>query len=128
MMAGDFDRDMGRVEGKLDDVLRRLGEADSSRSRMHERMNALHADMAALTATTATMRSDLDAMKPAVGDVPQIKADVEAMKPEVAMVRRVKAQAGGAILVIGSIGAIASWVVSNFLVEPIKTAFWRAFH
>lgn len=102
-------RDIGVLIGKVDDIVRRLGEADTSRARMHEHINSMSNDVATIKTEVAGVRSDIDEMK-----------------PEVEMVKHLKSKAAGAILVLGSLGAMIGWLLSTFSVS-IKTFVIRAF-
>lgn len=84
-------RDLGILIGKVDAINQRLDRADESRSRTYARIDTMSDDIAGL------------------------KKDVSEMKPEVALERGLRFKAAGAVLVLGSVGA---------LIGALLTAFW----
>lgn len=53
-----------------------------------------------------------------------VKRDVDEMKPEVQLVRGLRFKAGGAVVVLGAVGALIGWFFSAFA-DGIKTAIAR---
>lgn len=126
--ASGTERQLGIVIGQLSAINGRLDAADASRRALHEQVNGIDRKVVELKTVVGEVRHDIDEMKPAIAEVPDIKRDVADMKPEVNMVRNVKAKAAGAILVLVSIGGILSFLITTFLVDPLKAAFVRLFH
>ena len=110
MAPGDSERQLGILIGKVDQIKERLDRSVVSRAGLHGRMDLLAIEV-----------HDIKAK------VTAIAADMNEMKPVVALVRGLKAKAGGAVVVLGAMGAIAAWLIEHFW-EPIRAALMRMFH
>lgn len=90
-------RDLGILIGKVDAINQRLDRADESRSRTYARIDTMSDDIAGL------------------------KKDVSEMKPEVALVRGLRFKAAGAVLVLGSVGALIGALLAAFWSRIVET-------
>ncbi len=116
-MQSDTERQLGILIGGVSAINARLDRADQSRTNLHQRLDALAGEV-----------HDVKSKVEGVGEkVDTLSTDVAEMKPEVALVRGIKTKAGGAVVVIGSIGALLAWVINNFW-DAIRAGIGRAFH
>jgi hypothetical protein len=124
MAADDTQRQLGILIGKVDGIARRLDAVDKRLDRSDESRKGLHGRMDALSTQVSDVKANVDRVETKIVSV---AADVTEMKPEVALVKGIKGKAGGAIVVLGAIGAFLAWLVGNFW-EPIRAALTRVFH
>lgn len=63
------DRDLGRIEGKLDAMLRDIEEGADSRRRIHEKLEGLAGDMREMKRDVRDVDERLEAIEPTVADI-----------------------------------------------------------
>lgn len=76
-MTGDIDRDLGRVEGKLDALImsvREMGEQSASgRARLYERVEKIAADTTDVDRRLKTVEGTIETMAPMVNDFDKLR-------------------------------------------------------
>src|SRR5262245_2986450 len=104
-----MERQLGELMGEMRGVIARLDRADESRSKLHSRLDDIASDVSQISVEMGT-----------------VKEELAAMKPEVEMVRNVRAKAGMAVIVLGGLVAISTWLAATFA-DEIKNAIVKFF-
>lgn len=87
---------LGQIGGRLRGIEGRLTHAEESRARTHERLDRVATDIGDIKTEQRKAREDIDVMK-----------------PEVELVKGIRYKAAGAIVVLGSLGAIMGVLLTN---------------
>lgn len=122
MAEGNVDRELGELRGlmsgiidRLDSADRRADRADESRKRTHERLDEMASDLGSVKTRVESVDGKVDRMGEKIGR----------MEPEIELVRNLRGKAGGAVVVLGAIGALIWWGLTTFW-DQIRAGIGRA--
>lgn len=72
-MTDSTDRAIGRLEGKMEEVIRLLAESSASRAKLYEGMERVQADVVAINGRMQAVESAVHVMDPLVKEFGRIK-------------------------------------------------------